>query len=93
MTGRSIWRRQLYEKLSYFKNLTGVASCHLVLYCSYCIFAVTTTNIWTKCTRERAAEVEKDIERQRLLEIERAKTRELRQNLEMEKERQTQVMP
>lgn len=37
------------------------------------------------------AEVEKEIKRQRLLEIERAKTRELRHNLDMEKERQTQA--
>jgi uncharacterized NAD(P)/FAD-binding protein YdhS len=41
--------------------------------------------------RERAAEVEKEIERQRLMELERAKTKELRHNLDMEKERQTQV--
>ena len=41
--------------------------------------------------RERTAEAEKEIERQRLLELERAKTRELRHNLDMEKERQTQV--
>jgi len=32
------------------------------------------------------------MERQKLLEIERAKTRELRHNLDMEKERQTQVI-
>lgn len=42
-------------------------------------------------TRERIAEIEKDIERQRLLEVERAKSRELRHNLDMEKERQTQA--
>lgn len=36
--------------------------------------------------------MEKELERQRLLEIERAKTRELRHNLDMEKERQTQVI-
>ena len=42
--------------------------------------------------RERAAEMEKELERQRLLEIERAKTRELRHNLDIEKERQTQVI-
>ena len=41
--------------------------------------------------RERTAEAEKEIERQRLLELERTKTRELRHNLDMEKERQTQV--
>lgn len=41
--------------------------------------------------RERAAELEKEIERQRSLELERAKTKELRHNLDMEKERQTQV--
>jgi hypothetical protein len=35
--------------------------------------------------------VEKEIERQRLLELERVKTKELRHNLDMEKERQTQV--
>lgn len=35
--------------------------------------------------------MEKELERQRLLEIERAKTKELRHNLDMEKERQTQV--
>ncbi|XP_039063492.1 uncharacterized protein LOC120208243 [Hibiscus syriacus] len=40
--------------------------------------------------RERTAEAEKEIERQRLLELERGKTRELRHNLDMEKERQTQ---
>lgn len=38
------------------------------------------------------AEMEKEMERQKLLEIERAKTRELRHNLDMEKERQTQVI-
>lgn len=38
------------------------------------------------------AEIEKELERQRLLELERAKTRELRHNLDMEKERQTQVI-
>lgn len=43
--------------------------------------------------RERTAEVEKEIERQRLLELERAKSRELRHILDMEKERQTQVRP
>lgn len=37
--------------------------------------------------------MEKELERQRLLEIERAKTKELRYNLDMEKERQTQVIP
>jgi len=37
--------------------------------------------------------MEKELERQRLLEIERAKTKELRHNLDMEKERQTQVIP
>ena len=36
--------------------------------------------------------MEKEIERQRLLELERAKTRELRYNLDMEKERQMQVL-
>ncbi|KAG5232931.1 Armadillo-type fold [Salix suchowensis] len=42
---------------------------------------------------EKAAEAEKEIERQRLLELECAKTRELRHNLDMEKERQTQARP
>lgn len=41
--------------------------------------------------RQRTLELEKDIERQRLLELERAKTNELRHNLDMEKEKQTQV--
>lgn len=41
--------------------------------------------------RERTAEVEREIERQQLLEVERAKTRELRHNLDMEKEKQTQL--
>lgn len=41
--------------------------------------------------RERADEVEKELERQQLLELERAKTRELRNNLEMEKEKQAQA--
>lgn len=36
--------------------------------------------------------MEKELERQRLLELERAKTRELRHNLEMEKEKQMQVI-
>jgi len=36
-------------------------------------------------------ETEKEIERQRLLELERAKTNELRYNLDLEKERQTQA--
>ncbi|CAI9262315.1 unnamed protein product [Lactuca saligna] len=40
--------------------------------------------------RERAAETEKEIERQKLLAIERAKTRELQHNLDMEKEKKTQ---
>ena len=35
--------------------------------------------------------MEKEIERQRLLELECAKTKELRHNLDLEKERQTQV--
>uniref|UniRef100_A0A6N2M5L2 Uncharacterized protein n=2 Tax=Salix viminalis TaxID=40686 RepID=A0A6N2M5L2_SALVM len=43
--------------------------------------------------REKAAEAEKEIERQWLLELECAKTRELRHNLDMEKERQTQARP
>lgn len=43
------------------------------------------------CARERTTEVEREIERQRLLELERAKTRELRHNLDMEKEKQTQA--
>lgn len=48
----------------------------------------------TQCVfREKAAEAEKEIERQRLLELECAKTRELRHNLDMEKERQTQARP
>lgn len=41
--------------------------------------------------RERTVEVEREIERQRLLEVERAKTRELRHNLDMDKEKQTQA--
>lgn len=41
--------------------------------------------------RERTAELEKEIERQRLLELERSKTSELRHQLEMEKERQMQA--
>lgn len=41
--------------------------------------------------RERAAEAERDIERQRTLEIERAKTRELRHTLDVEAERRAQV--
>lgn len=41
--------------------------------------------------RERADEVEKELERQQFLELERSKTRELRHNLEMEKEKQAQV--
>lgn len=36
--------------------------------------------------------MEKELERQRLLELEHAKTRELRHSLDMEKERQTQVI-
>uniref|UniRef100_A0A6N2N9G8 Uncharacterized protein n=1 Tax=Salix viminalis TaxID=40686 RepID=A0A6N2N9G8_SALVM len=47
----------------------------------------------TAGTMEKAAEAEKEIERQRLLELECAKTRELRHNLDMEKERQTQARP
>lgn len=43
------------------------------------------------CIRERTAEVEREIERQRVLEVERAKTRELRHNLDLEKEKQTQA--
>lgn len=35
--------------------------------------------------------MEKEIERQRMLELEHVKTKELRHNLDMEKERQTQV--
>lgn len=35
--------------------------------------------------------MEKEIERQRLLELERAKTNELRYNLDLEKEKQTQA--
>lgn len=41
--------------------------------------------------RERADEVEKELERQQFLELERSKTRELRHNLEMEKEKQAQA--
>ncbi|PWA53887.1 Armadillo-type fold [Artemisia annua] len=41
--------------------------------------------------REKAAEMENEIERQKLLAAERAKTRELQHNLEMEKEKKTQV--
>lgn len=44
------------------------------------------------CIRERTTEAEREIERQRFLEAERAKTRELRHNLDMEKEKQTQAM-
>ncbi|KAL2892701.1 30S ribosomal protein S14 [Bienertia sinuspersici] len=40
--------------------------------------------------RQRTSEVEKEIERQRMLELERAKTNELRYNLDLEKEKQTQ---
>ncbi|CAA6667091.1 unnamed protein product [Spirodela intermedia] len=40
--------------------------------------------------RERTSEAEREIEQQRLLETERAKTRELRYNLELERERQAQ---
>ncbi|CAA0842510.1 Unknown protein [Striga hermonthica] len=40
---------------------------------------------------ERTREAEKELERQQLLELERAKTRELRHNLEMEKEKQAQA--
>ena len=42
--------------------------------------------------RERTSGVEREIERQQLLELERAKTRELRHNLDLERERQTQVI-
>ncbi|KAK6143096.1 hypothetical protein DH2020_023444 [Rehmannia glutinosa] len=41
--------------------------------------------------RERTNDVEKELERQQLLELERAKTRELRHNLDMEKEKQAQA--
>ncbi|KAI8545646.1 hypothetical protein RHMOL_Rhmol07G0055900 [Rhododendron molle] len=40
---------------------------------------------------ERTIEVEREIERQKLLELERAKTRELRHQLDMEKEKQSQA--
>ncbi|KAI7729642.1 hypothetical protein M8C21_032464, partial [Ambrosia artemisiifolia] len=40
--------------------------------------------------RERAAEMENEIERQKLLAVERAKTSELQHNLDMEKEKRTQ---
>ncbi|KAK9749051.1 hypothetical protein RND81_02G099400 [Saponaria officinalis] len=40
--------------------------------------------------RQRSSEIEKEIERQRLLELEHSKTNELRHNLDLEKERQTQ---
>ncbi|KAL2610037.1 hypothetical protein R1flu_028610 [Riccia fluitans] len=40
--------------------------------------------------RERAAEAEQEIERQRTLEKERAKTREMRHNLDMDSERRSQ---
>ncbi|XP_057531547.1 uncharacterized protein LOC130809771 isoform X2 [Amaranthus tricolor] len=40
--------------------------------------------------RQRTSETEKEIERQTLLELERAKTNELRYNLDLEKEKQTQ---
>lgn len=42
-------------------------------------------------SRERTAEVEREIERQQLLEVERTKTRELRHNLDMEREKQAQA--
>jgi hypothetical protein len=56
------------------------------------IFCTGKLSIVQKINRERVAEMEKEMERQKLLEIERAKTRELRHNLDMEKERQTQVI-
>lgn len=40
---------------------------------------------------ERTIEVEREIERQKLLELERAKTREIRHQLDMEKEKQSQA--
>ncbi|KAJ0561376.1 putative Galactose-binding-like domain superfamily, armadillo-like helical [Helianthus annuus] len=40
--------------------------------------------------RERAAEMENEIERQKMLAVERAKTSELQHNLDMEKEKRTQ---
>jgi hypothetical protein len=43
-------------------------------------------------SREKAAESEREIERRRQLELERAKTRELQFNLEMEREKMTQVL-
>ncbi|KZV29503.1 hypothetical protein F511_22732, partial [Dorcoceras hygrometricum] len=43
-----------------------------------------------KFDRERTIEVEKELQRQQLLELERAKTRELRHNLEIEKEKLAQ---
>jgi hypothetical protein len=56
------------------------------------IFCTGKLSIVQNINRERVAEMEKEMERQKLLEIERAKTRELRHNLDMEKERQTQVI-
>ncbi|KAK4397490.1 hypothetical protein Sango_1585600 [Sesamum angolense] len=44
-----------------------------------------------KLDRERTNEVEKELERQHLLEVEQAKTRELRHNLDIEKEKQAQA--
>lgn len=41
--------------------------------------------------RERALEMEREIERQRQLDLERLKSRELQFNLDMEREKQTQV--
>lgn len=41
--------------------------------------------------RERTSEVEKELERQQLLELERARTRELRHSLDIEKEKQAQA--
>ncbi|KAL7203563.1 hypothetical protein ACSBR2_016773 [Camellia fascicularis] len=45
------------------------------------------------CVRERTTEVEREIERQQSLELERAKTNELCHHLDMKKEKQSQARP
>lgn len=101
MLVKSIWKRQLYEKQNYFKNLIGFISrfaAHPVLlnfdtFRGYNIFdSIGSTNALLFIS-ERTTEVEREIERQRLLELERAKTRELRHQLDMEKEKQSQARP
>ncbi|XP_068635229.1 uncharacterized protein [Aristolochia californica] len=52
--------------------------------------ALRETELLKELDRERTSLSEQEIERQRLLDLERAKTRELRYNLDMERERQTQ---